>query len=228
VKSDTENAGYNPRSAPSLQHFNYIKMHTNCPYAASARLWGCPEWLETASLENNVKLSLPSFLHFAKVSRDEQLDGYVFEAIGEAYGSTVERLADTTRRVLTCLSEHDPAQAHCMQQSIERPDWHFSVAGERFFVITFAPCYGSDNSRYAFGVRSTFILFQTDHSFDRRVPPNESRIPDSMRNQVRVKFAAKGRPYDLRITLSRYEAYRYVKPMCFGDPVIKWWKTSRS
>jgi len=190
-----------------------IQESTHCSFARTARICGAPEWVATLPLEDNVDRALPSFLRFLRVARDQRLDGYVFEAVGDEFGSSIQQLARTTRRVLTYLSERDPAQTY----------W-FSLAGERLFVLTFAPCYGTDSSRYGFEQESTFILFQPEHSFDRKVPPGQAVIPDFIRRRIRDEFAAHNRSYDLAITLGRYEAHRYVKPLRFGDPIVRWWE----
>ena len=43
--------------------------------------------------------------------------------------------------------------------------WVFEYNGSEFFVTSFAPCYSATSSRFAFGVDSSFVLFQPYHSF---------------------------------------------------------------
>jgi hypothetical protein len=102
-----------------------------------------------------------------------------------------------------------------MTRPIEEPDWWFTFARQPFFIVTFAPCYGPNSSRYAFGLAATYLLFQTRDSFVRRWDRNHRLAPES-RARIRDAFADAGRPYDLALTLSPCEAHRYVKPQGIG------------
>jgi hypothetical protein len=109
-----------------------------------------------------------------------------------------------------------------MEAAIEDRDWWFTFASQPFFVVTFAPCYGPDSSRFAFGSKATYLLFQTRDSFVRRWD-RDGRIPLASRARIRSAYAAAGRRYDLRLTLSPFEAHRYVKPDALGRAPVRWW-----
>ena len=94
------------------------------------------------------------------------LDGFIFELPGEEYGCDIFKLAEGVRCVLKHLSDNDPAKVHCMSKSyIASIGWSFEFNREPIFVTTFAPCYPSSHSRYAFGADNAFILMQPMYSF---------------------------------------------------------------
>jgi hypothetical protein len=103
-------------------------------------------------------------------------------------GATVEALARTTRTVIAGLTGLDPGE----RRDVPADDrgWRFTFAGERFFVVTFGPCYGPESSRYAFGLEATYLLFQTRSSFVRRWGPG---------NRPAAGSRARGDPARLRV-----------------------------
>lgn len=212
-----------PDEPSSVREARRIQLQTQCIYAAKSRIWGSPAWDEARSLEENVAAVVPDLADFVDASREEALDGYALE-LPERYGDTLQALARTTRRVLTTLGEHDPAGGRCMARPVEDPGWCFEFGGERFFVNTFAPCYGAGSSRYGFGSRSTFVLFQPRHSFAKAVRPGDSVLPDAVRGRIRADFAAMGRPYDSAISSIPFEAWRVIRPLRAGDPPVRWWE----
>jgi hypothetical protein len=94
------------------------------------------------------------------------------------------------------------------------------------FVVTMAPCYGADQSRYVFGEPYTFVVFQPDSAFDRVVKPgNHGLISASTRREIRARYGGNGRAYDSAISSSPFEAYRFIKPLAVGDAPVRWWDT---
>ncbi len=174
-------------------------------------------------MEKNLARIFPHFNLFVGVSRQLELDGYVIELSSPEFGQTLERLCSTVRGVLSYFSDRDPLRLNCMKQEIEDPSWWFSFDGERMFLLAFAPCYEPRSSRCSGGYSSTFLLFQPEHTFDRAVPPGETRIPDVVRQDIRNSFAQADQPYDSQISQSYINAYKFVKPLRLGDPVVKWW-----
>jgi hypothetical protein len=205
-----------------LEHFSTIQSRTECFYARSAHLRGAPTWRDDLSLEANAQRLFSCFQETFKRDATEKYDGLVFEICSTSYGTTLQALASTTKRLLFSLSElnldHD-----CLDRFVTKPGWWFTLCGTRLFVSAFAPCYPASNSRYGFGSQSTFFLFLTEESFNARRPPRAATLPEHVRQYIRVAYDNSGRPYDLGITRGPLEAFRYVKPTRLGDLPIAWW-----
>lgn len=137
--------------------------------------------------------------------------GDSLEAVRRTTGSTLRQLAATEGRIL------DPA-------TVRDPDWWFTAGGTPFFVSAFAACYPEDSSRYAFGCEEVYLLFLAAEAFARRRRRGEAELPAEHKAAIRSAFSAAGRPYDLALTLSVYEADRIVKPISFGAGPVPWWE----
>lgn len=111
-----------------------------------------------------------------------------------------------------------------MAAEIEDPGWWFSFGGQKLFILTFGRCYPRSSSRYGFETDHTYIVFQPIHCFSRRIPDGAVRKSRQARSQIRRRYEDAGRPYDLAITLSAFEARRYVKPTRLGEPPVRWWQ----
>ncbi|HEY5989882.1 MAG TPA: YqcI/YcgG family protein [Streptosporangiaceae bacterium] len=186
-------------------------------------MWGCPDWDMTLNLKLNLTAWLPVIVRFIEISEECKLDGLLLEMPGPGYGDSVEALGHTTARVLRFLSSADSAGRNRMAEEIEDQSWWFSFGGQKLFVLTFGPCYSCHNSRYGFETTYTYLVLQPIHCFSRRIPDGATQRSQRVRRQIRHRYQASGRPYDLAITLSPFEAHRYVKPASLGDPPIKWW-----
>jgi hypothetical protein len=69
---------------------------------------------------------------------------------------------------------------------------------------------------------STFIFIQPQSSFTAlRVPKGEHR---KVRDFIRAAFASHGRPYDIGIAESPYEAEKFVKALKMGEMAVQWWE----
>lgn len=187
-------------------------------------MWACPDWDVTLNFKLNLTAWLPAIVRFVEVSEECKLDGLLLEMPGPGYGDSIEALGQTTARVLRFLSSADPAGDHRMAAEIEDPSWWFSFGGQKLFVLTFGPCYSCYSSRYGFETAHTYLVFQPIHCFSRRIPDGATQRSQRVRRQIRQRYQASGRPYDLTITLSPFEAHRYVKPASLGDPPVKWWR----
>lgn len=62
------------------------------------------------------------------------------------------------------------------------------------------------------------------HAFSRHLPDGDVGKSRRSREEIRLRYTNAGRPYDLAITLSPYEAHRYVKPAQAGQPPVNWWR----
>jgi hypothetical protein len=119
-----------------------------------------------------------------RYKRDPPLvDGFVIEIRGEQYGNTIDAFAETVRRVLKYLSDHDPSflkqtnnnnhgvvRRRIMDQSnVGGSGWYYEYNREPLFVTGIAPCYGTDSPRYmwptADNIDSCFILLQGEYGF---------------------------------------------------------------
>ena len=161
------------------------------------------------------------------------LDGFIFELPGEEYGCDIFKLAKGVMRVLKHLSDNDPAKVHCMSKSyIASIGWSFEFNREPIFITTFAPCYPSSHSRYAFGADNAFILMQPMYSFaihdmGEDTPHTNWDNPQTARNKIRVAFKDNGRLYYIRDTVRYPMVHDIVKPLVEGPghEVIEWWKS---
>lgn len=162
-----------------------------------------------------------------------RLDGFVFELPGNEYGHDIHKFAEGVRRVLKHLSDKDPAKVHCMNKSyVANIGWFFEFNKEPIFVTTFAPCYPSIHSRYAFGADNAFILLQPMYSFaihdvGKDTPLTNWDNPKTVRDKIRVAFKENGQPYYVRNTVYYPMAHDIVKPLVEGPEydVIEWWKS---
>jgi YqcI/YcgG family len=207
-----------------MSGFLRIQRSVECPFADRSRMVAGKTWDAACSVKVNVAEQMELFEEFIGVARRELLDGFVLELTPDHFGRSIDHLSRTTCEVLSELSKNDPVGVHCMRKSIEKPGWFFSFAGERLFVLTFAPCYPPSHSRYGFGSTSTFIVFQPDHAFSRQLPSGHTSFPADIRNSIRASFSRNGRAYDTSISESPIEAYKYVKPLKVGDPLVRWWE----
>ena len=175
--------------------------------------------------------SIPALIKFLATGLFCQLDGFVFELPALEYGASPEEFGRGVRRLLTYISEADPAGVHCMRRSyIGGRGWYFEFSGVSMFVTTFAPCYGDQHSRHAFDVDGCFVLFQPEYSFAAKNLPADSPVtdwdnPQTVRDRIRVAYRQAGRGYLIRDSLFYSPALDIVKPLHGeSDDAIEWWK----
>ena len=155
----------------------------------------------------------------------------MFELPGEEFTEDVEKFGEGVRRVLKCLSDHDPIEYNCMNKSIiAGRGWCFELCGIPIFVTTFSPCYPTNHSRYAFGAKSGFILLQPMYSFvihdiGYDTPITNWDNPKTARDRIRIAYRENGRPYHIRETTRYPMSHDIVKPLVEGPGnVLEWWK----
>eukprot|EP00731_Ephydatia_muelleri_P023701 Em0015g1284a len=56
-------------------------------------------------------------MKFLAVGELLHLDGFVFELPGDDFGQDVHKFGQGVRRILKCISDHDPSGYHCMNKS---------------------------------------------------------------------------------------------------------------
>ena len=133
-------------------------------------------------------------------------------------------------RVLTAMSENDPAGTHCMRHiPLDALGWVFEFNKISFFVTTFAPFYPETSPRYCFGCDNCYILFQPEISFAQHDVPHDTPHtnwdqPRTVRDRIRVAFKEAGRPYHIRDTLSYPMIHDIVKPILEGTHIVSFWK----
>ena len=142
----------------------------------------------------------------------------------------LQKLGESVRRVLTVLSDNDPAASHCMDRSyVGGLGWVFEFDRVTMFITSFAPCYQDNHARYGYENESSYILFQPEISFAQHdLPPDTPHTnwdnPRTVRDRIRRSFRDAGQQYHIRETLRFPMAWDIVKPLNdFEDPVIEWW-----
>ena len=171
------------------------------------------------------------FIKFLTIGPTLRLDGFVFALPGKEYGQDVHTFGQGVRRVLKCMSDHDPNGFHCMNKSyVSKVGWSFEFNKVPIFVTTFAPCYPSNHARYAFGAENAFVLFQPMYSFAiHDVGEDTSHTnwehPITTRDKIRVAFRDNDRGYYIRDTIYYPTAHDIVKPLREGEgEVVEWWR----
>lgn len=171
------------------------------------------------------------FIKFLTVGPALHLDGFVFSLPGEEFGHDVHKFGQGVRRVLRCISDHDPAGFHCMNKSyLSKVGWSFEFNAVPIFVTTFAPCYPSNHARFAFGAEQAFVLFQPMYSFaihdiGNDTPHTNWDNPVTVRDKIRVAFKENNREYYIRDTIYYPAAHDIVKPLKEGvGELVEWWR----
>jgi GTPase SAR1 family protein len=233
---------YDPSENSTLQHFQPIRESSNCPFAKASKLWGARTTSADGAhnpngLEELAKVNAAALTEFTRRSdAGENLDGFCFELTDRhAVGATPEELGVAVRRLLTALSDLDPAGEAVMTNVnyIGSRGWRFRFAKADFFVTTFAPCYPVTSSRYAFGTGRAFLLLQPELSFLRHKLPLDTphtawEEPVTIRDKTRVAFRQAGREYSIPSDTTLYPAAEHiVKPLRdVQGAVIRWWEDS--
>jgi hypothetical protein len=228
IKAKTErdkerfSASYDPSTADTLKNFQVIRQSTMCPFARAAKLWGAPAWDRTKGIRENAENIAPHVRRFTQLQRWEVIDGFVIEITDEGLFTDLRTLGRTLRVLLRSLNALDPRHANVFEREIRAEDWQFEFNGERLFVITFAPVYGTASPRETYGVNSAFVFLQPETSFkDRNIPRDSDR--QVTRGEIRKRFADVGKPYESVLVEQPYEAPRYLKPLNLTDHEMRWW-----
>lgn len=206
------------------KEFLKIQRSTHCIFSPSALILSARRLIDPLNSPKSMRSMFKDFEDFSRNSSKLKTDGFVVGFSKMHYNSSVALAGRAVHTLLSFISKRDPSGEDCMAEKIDTPSWWFRFDRQQFFVLTFSGCYPKTHSRYSFGSKRLYVLFQTEHSFDRRIPQGAAGIPDHTRRAIRKAYEKHGRPYDLRITKSPFEAYRYVKPMRLGDAVVRWWK----
>lgn len=232
---------FDPLHNNCLNNFKVITSQSGCLYAQKAKVWGCLDFKPDLTLEANVRQCIAPVIEafVVALNKDPTLDAVVIElppgaespakpgllpdsdpssptplAVKyEEFGSSVPRLADAVRRILLELSRIDPMDSQFMKWSPEVfSHWNLLFCGEAFFLTTFAPCYGKDHPRYAYGSPSAWLLLQPETSFyTHRIPVKG--WPKNIRWRIRQSFARKGQAYEHNEPPEMPVAWWFVRPL---------------
>ncbi len=203
------------------EEFSKVRKH-GCSLEKQAKIqFATPPWDSDLSLEENLARSIESLNGFIENVEKDKLDIWIFTICDRRYSINLRILAKTTNRILSYLSDNDPARTNILGQAIETSEWKFSYANVKFFIIVMAPCYPHHHPRSSHSEILSYFLFQPIISFKRLNIKEHGSM--RMRTAIRRDFARRGSPLDEDLMDTEFEAYKYVKPIEIGDSPIKWW-----
>ncbi|RSS93843.1 hypothetical protein EF903_07460 [Streptomyces sp. WAC05292] len=217
-----EAAGRDAEGRDAAVRFRAVQEAAACTFARRSRLVGMPAH-DGPDAYAAGRAVVPELRRFAARAAADRLDGFVVELTDPAHGATVAAVARTTRLLLAGLLAADGDEAAAGLDGAGGEHWWFRACGTRWFVLAFAPAYGPDSPRHTFGSPSTFLLLQPVEAFDRHATPRGTVIPQAVREDVRDRYAAGGRPYDAALAAQEVEALKFVWPAAPGDAPVAWW-----
>ncbi|GAB7185709.1 hypothetical protein ATKI12_5540 [Kitasatospora sp. Ki12] len=202
--------------------FARIQRGSACLFAARARIETVPAYGGADPYEAG-RAAGPAVADFARRVEGEELDGLVLQLADPRHGATLDALTASVRETVTGLlavTGSDPAAelAHAGADG-----WWLSLAGVRWFLVVFAPCYPETSPRSTRGSASTFLLLQPVHAFDRHATPKGTVIAPAIRQRIRDAHHAAGTPYDSSLAQQTCEAAKFVAALNPGDPPVTWW-----
>eukprot|EP01113_Clastostelium_recurvatum_P041987 TRINITY_DN6763_c0_g1_i1.p1 TRINITY_DN6763_c0_g1~~TRINITY_DN6763_c0_g1_i1.p1 ORF type:complete len:314 (+),score=46.61 TRINITY_DN6763_c0_g1_i1:63-944(+) len=234
-ENNLASSSYDPINNPAVTRFNSeIMRHTPCSFAKRAHIWACA--LDPAGprkgpgLEDQVMACIPTVVNFTVECDEHHLDGIVFEIKGEEYFNTLEVFGDTVRRVLTCLSSHDPWEEDCIKDPyLDRRGWRYQFNDTYIFVTTFCPLYPPHHARHQFDIKDRcYILLQPETSFGHHDigadhPWDDSLLSTSVRQRIRHAYKDRGMEYHVPKARFYPMAPMIVPGLEMNDPGVTWW-----
>lgn len=199
-----------------------IITNSKCPFAKLAKI---SEPIIVASLELDVEVQKNSniiadfFIH----NKTTESDALCFIFTDPEFGNTIDNVSNYTYQFLSALQKQFGGFEIPNEIKDYNETYWPAIAGERFFMISFASCYASDSPRFNHGDKATYILLQPVSSFERHAKDGNA-ITDAMRSKIRNLFASNGQPYDGSISSLKNELVKMVAPLAVGDKVVEWWK----
>jgi hypothetical protein len=221
---------FDPTNNESLKHLVPVQTESQCLFAKKAKAWG-NEWNPNLSLEENVERALPAITNFFLVGESLHLDAFSIEVQGKDYSSTIEQLGETVRRVLTVISDRDPAGDHVMNDPrIHLRGWRYKFNSEDIFITVLAPCYPHNHARYTFNaggdLHSAFILLQPEWSFGyHNIGPDHVWDDEAttVRQKIRQNFVKHGRKYYVPPARFYPMAPQVIPSLKYDGEFIEWW-----
>ncbi|PAA56497.1 hypothetical protein BOX15_Mlig006710g2 [Macrostomum lignano] len=198
----------------ALRAFEPVRRGTACAFARRARLWGGPAWRPRLPLAANAAACAPRLRLFCRVCAELGLDGFVIRLVGEHLCGDFRRFSAAVYGTLSTLAAcNTGGGGDCMAEPhrLHQTGWVFRFHGQTFFVTTFAPFYGPEDSRFAFGASDGFLLLQPELSFAQHdLPPDtphtnwggaeEGDGHQTVRDRIRCAFRDAGQAYRIRDT----------------------------
>ncbi|MGW3043802.1 hypothetical protein ACWC9T_28000 [Kitasatospora sp. NPDC001159] len=205
--------------------FAAIQRGSACLFAARARIEAVPAYPGADPYEVG-RAAWPALADFACRIEHEELDGLVLQLTNPRLGATLDALTTTVRATVTSLLAQSGADPTAELAHAGADGWWLSLAGIRWFLVVFAPCYPATSPRSTRGSASTFLLLQPVHSFDRHATPKGTVIAPAIRKRIREAHRAAGSPYDADLAQQTCEAAKFVAALKPGDPPVTWWSPS--
>lgn len=209
-----------PVYSPTHLEFMGAVDKTRCIFAPSGKYWGARDYDETQDFDSNVHRFAEDLFHFMLVGHKEKFKGLALR-LPAAMSASVERLAETTARLLDGLNRIDPAGSDCLRHVDGREGWKFVWAGEPMFLTAFGTCYPDDHPRNPYGFDHTYFFFQPDFVL-RNHPGLIDGKEEMSRQRILASFRKHGMDYDN--VGKEAEHARYIRPMEADGPAVEWWR----
>ncbi|MFI8517802.1 hypothetical protein ACIGEZ_08280 [Streptomyces sp. NPDC085481] len=197
--------------------FDQIVKKTLCPFAKPSKM-GPPVTVHTADIETGLREHQDTIAEFFRTAREREYDGMVLTFADGALGASLASLTRLTRRFFEALCEIYPS-VYIAEDPEPDETWYAMIEGERFFVVSFAPCYPEHSPRYNHGSPHTYFLLQPASTFER----NAEAI-DKRRTRIQRAFQAVGKPYDAELANLENDMFKSVMPIDPIDRPIRWWE----
>ncbi|GAA2117992.1 hypothetical protein GCM10009759_64860 [Kitasatospora saccharophila] len=207
--------------------FRTIQSASACLFAARARIETVPAYTGPRPYDAGHTAGA-AVADLARRIEAEEVDGLLLQLTDPSLGSTIEALATTVRQAVTGLLAATGADPAAALAGAGTDGWWLQLAGVRWFLIVFAPCYPATSPRSTRGSSTTFLLLQPVHSFDRHATPKGTVIAPAVRERIRAAHQAAGTPYDAELAQQTAEAQKFVAPLHPDAPPVTWWLADTS
>lgn len=183
---------------------------------------GPPVVLRSADVETELPGHREAIAAFFRGAAQHQHDGMLVVFEDERVAATLADLTGLTRRFYLTLSRMftsvyiDPAPEQDRR-------WYAMIEGERFFLVSFAPCYPENSPRHTHGDGRTYFLLQPASTFAR----NATAI-ERVRERTHRAFMQAGKPYDSVLANLENDMFKAVMPIDPIDQPVVWWESAGS
>ncbi|MGW1867258.1 hypothetical protein ACWCPS_17035 [Streptomyces mauvecolor] len=171
--------------------FQPVIDQTHCPFARVTHWVYSDPADEGLALGGHLERALPLLRGAMREVAEDDADGFVLELPGRL-GADVTLLRESSLTALSWLAERSDPPCEVRMADLEDPAWWFPFDGERLFTVAFGECFAAAHTRYSFGAKGLFLVFQHESAFSRRYPEG---IPAALRDRIRTAFEEAGRPY---------------------------------
>jgi hypothetical protein len=196
--------------------FAEIVQKTYCPFARSSRM-GASVTVISRDVESELTACRDVIERFFEQAADNEHDGMIITFTDPSLGSTLAGLAALTRGFYQLLDELFVGVYLDDDPDPDQP-WYAMIGGERFFLVSFAPCYALTSPRHTYGDTNTYFLLQPASTFVRN-----AAVIDRLRERIQHAFVAGGKPYDVVLANKENDMFKSVMPMSPSDSYVPWW-----